>query len=974
MRESLASPLGSTSRQKIQKTFSIMQKLSASHDGIGGPGMMFNPMDTEQTMAPDTGPITISNEDSRGMVIFHKIPKPRIIYGKMAPTKKQTMDGQGGPGGATLSGGSLDNLFATPFTNSQPTWEQQRDALRAAGARKAAEDKAASLLPQTSINTKVFTPRPEPQTWQPGLIPRLGSWIVNKAIPAVGGAIGAAGMSGISALGGLTEFAQRNLAELPFATWRNLVGKDVSLKDQPGPGWLPLSETKGIQELARMFPQLSSPPTPVSTSVSSTPSGMTDAQRTVLRSQGSAATPGGTTPTATTTASGIPAASFYASLGGSTATTTPAAAIPVAPTETPTSSGGITGGLANLGSTGGTAAKAAKSFTERHVAVERDPSQNEWTQVGTMTKSGYKALGKYQIMPNYHFSKIGLDANSEADVKKFLTTPALQEEVYSKIMTELNTKYNNDQAKVYAAYFGGDAAAQIVGTPAGDDPKYGDGHLSVNQYVSRVIGPDGGTSGGTTGSTKTGEAAPTGVVATALDYIKKNLGAGQFIQDTMKKEGGLLNEQAVENYKKVMKDYDIEKLRLEETTLKKEVDTLPKDYADYIRARDTYIKDTDKAIEDYKAEMEKTNDTSDPAVKQQMSLHLNYLYTLRGRQNATYAGYIKDAVDGHQRKLKDTEDTLTRRLEQANIELASKNAITTESYNNRMASLNDMYTTLKNAPAEALQMTILAAQAHEAQYGSSTDTVKMMKDNSFTQQVDDIKKVQGFLRGTEGYIIPGVGNGVPSVRLIEKINQMSESDPHIQPGNIVTAYINGVESYLTARLSKDEWDGFGITKERQTQLAAEAITEIGLLSHSGDPLIAALGNDHQDKIKNQFQNIFANDISSGGKAAPLMEAIKTLDQGKKAPPTLDEFIKIVTGKTQDEKDSSTAESIYNTYMELIQGGETPSTAVQAFLYPGNTTEERNLASQQKNPFSPLEFSYFIARLVADDIYSRSLLS
>lgn len=921
IKEAMASPLGSTSRQKAQKIFSIMGKLHSSHDGMGGPGMIFNPMDTGQTMAPDTGPVTISNEDSKGMVIFHKIPKPRIIYGKKVPTKKQILDGRGGPGD-----------FSTLTAVSSPL------------------SSLAGVQPQTGIPGFSSIP-----TFVSGAAKNTGSGYAQGSTPLLTGYPSSMTNAEASAL--------RSPAIRP-STLPNL----YSLFETPFTDTSRFTQPKNITEagtgdLGKTFPTLDNksfsidregklvssappyvglkipppPPAPVYSAVFPPP-------------------PVGTKTTAVTTP-GVATPSFYSTLGGSTTS------------STETSGGGITEGLSNLGSTGSTAVKSAKSFTERLVGVE---SGGDYSAVGpTITSgenAGYRALGKYQIMPNLHFSTIGLDANKEADVQKFLTTPALQDELYSKIITALAAKYNNDEAKVAAAYFGGDRAAQVVGTPEGD--KITDGRLSVNQYVSRVLGgsPPGSIGGGDS-TKKTGEEpAPTGIVATALDYIKKNLGAGAFIQDTMKKEGGLLNEQAAKNYDEVMKKYDIEKLKIEETTLKKEVATLPEDYASYIRARDTYIKETDKAIEDYKAEMQKNNDISDPAVKQQMSLHLNYLYTLRGRQNATYAGYLKDAVDGHDRKLKDLQDTLTSRIDEANVELTSKNAITTEAYNNRMASLNDLYTSLKNAPAEALQMTILEAQAHEAQYGSATDSIKMMKDNSFIQQGGDLK---GIVWNKDGYILPGAGNGTPSVRLLDKINQLGATDPLILPSNIVLSYLTGVENYLSAPLSKDEFDGYGITEEKKRQLAAEAIVEVGLLTLSDDPQIAAAGRDYEDKIKQQFINIFAPYISSSGKAPTIMEAIKNLDRGKKAPPTLDEFIKIVTGKTQDEKDSSTAESIYNTYMEFIQGGETPSTAVRAFLYPGNTTEERSKAT---TPFSPLEFSYLLSRLVADDIYSRSLLS
>jgi hypothetical protein len=63
-----------------------------------------------------------------------------------------------------------------------------------------------------------------------------------------------------------------------------------------------------------------------------------------------------------------------------------------------------------------------------------------------------------------------------------------------------------------------------------------------------------------------------------------------------------------------------------------------------IMSQETYIKETDKAIEEYQRDyMDPTkNNMSDPSYSQQTSSHLNYLYKLRARQSDLYFGYIID--------------------------------------------------------------------------------------------------------------------------------------------------------------------------------------------------------------------------------------------------------------------------------------------------------------------------------------------
>ena len=89
IKDAISSPLGSTSRQKARKIFDIMQKLNASHDGLGGPGMQYERM----AEAPQPDPVQMPTDTPQGMVIFHKIPTPNIVYGK----KPKALNGVGGP-------------------------------------------------------------------------------------------------------------------------------------------------------------------------------------------------------------------------------------------------------------------------------------------------------------------------------------------------------------------------------------------------------------------------------------------------------------------------------------------------------------------------------------------------------------------------------------------------------------------------------------------------------------------------------------------------------------------------------------------------------------------------------------------------------------------------------------------------------------------------------------------------------------
>lgn len=108
------------------------------------------------------------------------------------------------------------------------------------------------------------------------------------------------------------------------------------------------------------------------------------------------------------------------------------------------------------------------------------------------------ALGKYQILPKFHFDKIGLK-DTPADRKKYLNSPQLQDTLFEKVLEENKRKHGTDE-KAIAAYYGGNLGASNYGTPDGDlqgkykwneskqkwDTSRPTGYPSVNEYVASV--------------------------------------------------------------------------------------------------------------------------------------------------------------------------------------------------------------------------------------------------------------------------------------------------------------------------------------------------------------------------------------------------------------------------------------------------------------------------------------------------------
>ena len=129
-------------------------------------------------------------------------------------------------------------------------------------------------------------------------------------------------------------------------------------------------------------------------------------------------------------------------------------------------------------------AKEIRSIKEG-IATTESKGTGGYNAVGQQTEYG-KALGRYQIMPSFHFSRIGLNPNSEADKKKFLNTPLLQEQLVNNIINERLKKYNNDPKKLLAYFYGGDAAVNKLGTQKAD-VKQANNFPSINEYIKNTL-------------------------------------------------------------------------------------------------------------------------------------------------------------------------------------------------------------------------------------------------------------------------------------------------------------------------------------------------------------------------------------------------------------------------------------------------------------------------------------------------------
>jgi len=78
---------------------------------------------------------------------------------------------------------------------------------------------------------------------------------------------------------------------------------------------------------------------------------------------------------------------------------------------------------------------------------------------------GRCALGKYQILPRFHFKRIGFSHTGEIGLRnmyEFLRSPAKQNELNRKIILALGRKFKGNPRAMFAAYYSGDKGGYAV--------------------------------------------------------------------------------------------------------------------------------------------------------------------------------------------------------------------------------------------------------------------------------------------------------------------------------------------------------------------------------------------------------------------------------------------------------------------------------------------------------------------------------
>jgi hypothetical protein len=554
---------------------------------------------------------------------------------------------------------------------------------------------------------------------------------------------------------------------------------------------------------------------------------------------------------------------------------------------------------------------------------------------------------------------------------------------FNNLPGQTNSGITNDGGKSYFASYatpeeGRKAIADIVLRAAAGKSDYYGPNPTLQSFANTYTDTSAGSSGSSFASSSTGpKKYPnlSGISPEAMTALQNEEGPGRFVEAQLGSKsdvfgGKTLAQVQDENKKGIMDEYKItEKRDLVEKLQKEQLD-LPDTVTEFIKQRDTYINETDRAIEDYIKEMS-TMTMSDPATAQRASEHLNYLYTLRGRQNQTYVGYLNQTVKEHQAALDTATTDANKAITLANEALTSKNAMTEEQYKLHSTSLSDLYTSLLDAENRQLQTDYLRTQATGA---NGTTAVDMAKKYAASGYVAEANKLEGYVWDKDHRAIPGTD-------LIDVIKTLS--DPmgggldNFNPSNVYKAYVEGVRNYLTtAPVKSADAKAGDVTSSSQLKMGEDAIHQFANVANYGIGVGDAIAVEMGANNAYQVADLLSKHVSgtSLSIAPAIMTAVETLAPhgifgGAKETPSLADFIQTVKDKTgNDPMSDSIAKATYSAFLRFKADNGTADTAVQAMTMTGvdgstNSTQNRdNLRAK-----TPEEFAKTIGEIYALDV-------
>jgi len=178
------------------------------------------------------------------------------------------------------------------------------------------------------------------------------------------------------------------------------------------------------------------------------------------------------------------------------------------------------------------------------------------------------------------------------------------------------------------------------------------------------------------------------------------------------KYGGNLDQYMLDLNENLKKEYNLPALEQQLSDLKAQKGNFVPTLQTYMAGKDQYLKFIDDMIEKHEESL-LTQNMGDPNVAARYNNYLNYLYTLKGRQNTRYGNFLQAAVSDYNADVDKLQTNYNNVYQQYQTAMTQKGTLAQNDYNNLMTRASALYTELQNAPIVEANLSAALVQTYD---------------------------------------------------------------------------------------------------------------------------------------------------------------------------------------------------------------------------------------------------------------------
>ena len=385
--------------------------------------------------------------------------------------------------------------------------------------------------------------------------------------------------------------------------------------------------------------------------------------------------------------------------------------------------------------------------------------------------------------------------------------------------------------------------------------------------------------------------------------------------------GASLTGQIVDIKDALKKEYDIEGLTNRLNQKISQGSTLESDLNDFIRGKDEYLNQVDGMLTTARKSALDMSGGPDAGV---MANYVDYLTTLKGRQNKRYIEFYNGAISQYNGELTALQSQLQTQTGAYEEELKDRSSIKQDDYNRIFSSLTEMYNAAEDAPRKQYELGILQSQYYTAAGDMGSDSTSAISDK-WINEFGNLSNQGVFLdKDTKTFL--------PSVTSLEPVLEGIISNGQVNVG--------GGLRIIGEAIGNDLASGSQDVNAYMTKVKKYEKMLIDLKSQSMDPAIQArYGADFSPAIDNLAANL-AGAAGDGISTYILQNSKKVKDAmhplvagsgmfGMGGKPTRDNFVK----KTGSGLSADMLGRLYDYYDVINAADPSGATMKQLIAFP-----------------------------------------